>query len=124
MSVFLRAQRACKRQDESCDTQACERYRIFTSVRTKGDELVFVVNKKVKDIAVKQGTVEEVESAIRGRFSTQGASWYDDELRMKIEAIQRTNEEIIDRYKSNLALAEQTLIEEENWREGKTAHHQ
>ncbi|NLK13708.1 MAG: type II CRISPR RNA-guided endonuclease Cas9 [Spirochaetales bacterium] len=78
----------------------------------KGDELVFVVNKKVKDIAVKQGTVEEVESAIRGRFSTQGASWYDDELRMKIEAIQRTNEEIIDRYKSNLVQAERTLIEE------------
>lgn len=77
-----------------------------------GDELVFVVNKRVKDIAVKTGSVEEVESTIRSRFSTQGVSWYSVDLREKITAIQTSNDAVIERYKSSLVLAEQTLIEE------------
>lgn len=77
----------------------------------KGDELVFVVNKKLKDIAVKKGTVGEVESAIKGRFD-EDKTWYDEELRMRIKAIRQTNEEIINRYKSNLILAEQILANE------------
>jgi len=75
----------------------------------KGDDLVFVVNKRVKDIPVKHGNLEEVRSAIQGRFTANLPKWYSPALKERIGALQSKNEIIIEHYTSMLGKAEDAL---------------
>lgn len=76
-----------------------------------GDELVFVVNKRVKDIQVKDGSPEEVRSAIQGRFTGNLPKWYSPSLKERIKTIQERNEAIIEHYEAMLTKAEGNLQE-------------
>ena len=86
-----------------------------------GEELIFVVKKNVASISVKDGSLEEVEKAIHGRFSANHPKWYSDELKTKIEEIQDHNQKIITRYQESLQNARQLLEtnNEKNKEEGK-----
>lgn len=76
-----------------------------------GNELVFVVNKRVREIQVKDGSTAEVRSAIQGKYSKHHPKWYSPSLKERIEAIQARNETIIAQYEAMLTKAEDALQE-------------
>lgn len=86
-----------------------------------GDDLIFVVKKNVASISVKDGSLEEVEKTIHGRFTANHPKWYSEELKKKIGDIQDHNKNIIIRYQESLKNAQQILEtnNERNKEEGK-----
>lgn len=80
---------------------------------TQGEDLVFVVKKKIKDIGVKIGDYEEVASAIRGRITDKQPKWYPMEMKDKIEQLQVKNEAALQKYKESLVQAA-AVLEESN----------
>jgi CRISPR-associated endonuclease Csn1 len=78
-----------------------------------GDQLVFVVKKKVSNISIKTGTLEEVKTAIEGRFTSIFASWYTEDLKQKICFLQDENAKTFERYTDSLEKA-RIALEENN----------
>lgn len=74
-----------------------------------GDQLVFAVKKKVSAISVKTGTLEEVQSAMGGRFTSNAPKWYSEELKEKIKQIQEDKQAILQRYQEALLSARSVL---------------
>lgn len=77
----------------------------------QGEDLVFVVKKKIKDIGVKIGDYDEVASAIRGRLTDRQPRWYPEELKEKIQRLQTKNEDALQKYKESLVQAADVLEE-------------
>ena len=77
----------------------------------KGDDLVFVVKKKVKNIAVRTGGYDEIESAVQGRFTDKLPKWYSEELKLQVSKIREKNAAILQTYKESLTKAEELLQE-------------
>lgn len=77
----------------------------------QGEDLVFVVKKKVRDIGVKIGDYEEVASAIRGRITDKQPKWYPESLKEKIRQLQAKNETALQKYKDSLVQAAAVLDE-------------
>lgn len=75
----------------------------------QGDELIFVVKKNVASIPVKDGSLEEVEKTIHGRFTANHPKWYSDELKEKIISLQDHNQNILVRFQEFLLSAQQIL---------------
>jgi CRISPR-associated endonuclease Csn1 len=70
-----------------------------------GNELVFVVKKKVKDINPGNGSFEVVKSAVQGRFTANLPKWYPSSLKKRIAELQEHNEKILERYEEQLLSA-------------------
>lgn len=79
----------------------------------QGEDLVFVVKKKIKGVGVKIGDYEEVASTIRGRITEKQPKWYPEELKEKIKQLQAKNETALQKYKDSLVQAA-AVLEESN----------
>lgn len=80
----------------------------YSVLATAGENLICVVKKKVADLKVKDGSLDEIQKAIHGIFVFKTKLFASSTTRVK--AFQEHNEKVLQQYEEVLDLARQQLL--------------
>ena len=79
----------------------------YSVVAANGDDLICVVKKKLSGLKTKEGTSEEIENQINGRFSYNEKKF--PEFKDRIQVMRDWNRKLLEKYRETLPLAREKL---------------